>query len=380
MKRPAAIAAVLLFARLAVAAPQSSAQSSAAAKSDGENYKITVHSNLVFLPTRVQDKKGGTIYGLKPEQFIVEDNGVRRKVQIDEDPESAGLSLVVALQCSRSAEVEFAKLKGLGAMIDGIVGDAPHEVSIVSYGAGPYVLGEFSGRSDATRRALSRLKPCQDYNAATIDTVYYAVNMLKRRPNHYRRAVLLIGETRDHGSRSSLHEVAAELGVTDTVIYAVAFSPTRDEALRDLRYGDHPPPVPVFSPPPSSPGNQASPGDADSAAPVQTVYKQKTPLFAWPPQFLLIVNALKGNAASELAALSGGEYVNFTTQRGFEDSLQRIANQIHNYYMLSFQPESDQALALHSLRVRIAGYPDAVIQTRRSYWSGILEPSSGNVQ
>jgi len=264
-------------------------------------------------------------------------------------------------------------------MIDGIVGDAPHEVSIISYGAGPYVLGEFSRRSEATRLALSRLKPCQDYNAATIDTVYYAINMLKRRPNHYRRAILLIGETRDHGSRSNLHEVAAELGITDTAIYSVAFSPTRDEALRDLRYGDHPPPVPVFKPPPSSAGNQATSADADSAAPPQTVYKQKTPLFAWPPQFLLIVIALRANSASELATLSGGEYVNFTTQKGFEDSLQRIANQIHNYYLLSFQPESDQALQLHSLRVRVVDYPSAVIQTRKSYWSGILEPSSGKV-
>ncbi len=87
--------------------------------------KFTVHSNLVFLPTRVQSKKGETIYGLKPEDFIVEDNGVRQSVQVDEDPDSSGLSLVVAVQCSRSAPLEFSKLKGLGSMIDQITGEAP---------------------------------------------------------------------------------------------------------------------------------------------------------------------------------------------------------------------------------------------------------------
>jgi VWFA-related protein len=346
----------------------------AAQQSKAENPQFTVRSNLVFLPTRVQSKNGETIYGLKPEQFIVEDNGVRQSIHVDEDPDSSGLSLVVAVQCSRSAESEFVKLKGLGAMIDGIVGDAPHEVSILSYGAGPYVLGDFSSSSGATRLALSRLKPCNDYGAASIDTVYYAINMLRRRTNHYRRAILLIGETRDHGSGSKLHEVVAELGVTDTVIYSVAFSPTKDDAIRDLRYGDHPPPVAVFTPPPAAETAGAPP------PPEQQTYKEKTPLFAWPPELLLIVNALRRNAPSELASLSGGEYINFTTRKGFEDGLQRIANQIHNYYLLSFQPPSDQALSIHALRVRVTDHPDAVIQTRKNYWSGILERSTVGVR
>jgi hypothetical protein len=237
----------------------------AAQQSPAENPQFTVRSNLVFLPTRVQTKSGETIYGLKPEQFIVEDNGVRQSIRVDADPDSSGLSLVVAVQCSRSAELEFTKLKGLGAMIDGIVGDAPHEVAILSYGAGPYVLGGFSGSSSATLLALSRLKPCNDDGAASIDTIYYAINMLKRRTNRYHRAILLIGETRDHGSGSKLHEVVAELGVTDTVIYSVAFSPTKDDGIRDLRYGDHPPPAPVFTPPPAAEtaGSTAAAGGTD---------------------------------------------------------------------------------------------------------------------
>jgi hypothetical protein len=98
------------------------------------------------------------------------------------------------------------------------------------------------------------------------------------------------------------------------------------------------------------------------------------------PQLLLIVNALRRNAPSDLASLSGGEYINFTTRKGFEDGLQRIANQIHNYYLLSFQPPSNQPLSLHALRVRVADHPEAVVQTRKTYWSGILEPSAGGVR
>src|SRR5580700_2608547 len=97
--------------------------------------KFSVRSDLVFLPTRVQDKKGETVYGLRAEQFLVEDNGARQVVNVDEDPESSGLSLVVVVQCSRSAELELKKMKGLGAMIEAIAGGARHEVAVIAYGA-----------------------------------------------------------------------------------------------------------------------------------------------------------------------------------------------------------------------------------------------------
>lgn len=328
--------------------------------------KFSVRSNLVFLPTRVQDRKSETVYGLTREQFIVEDNGARQAVNVDEDPESSGLSLVVAVQCGRSAALEFKKLKGLGAMIGGIVGDAPHEVAILSYGAGPYVLSDFSRSSDAVRTGLAKLKDCSSNYAATIDTVYYAIDMLKRRQNHYRRAILLIGETRDHGSKSKLSEVVSELGITDTVIYSVAFSPARDEVLHDMMHAND-----AYNEEP--PKHTGPPPDVEKPSPAESHWTEKPPLFVWPPEFLLIVNALRRNSASELATLSGGEYANFTTQKGFDAELQRISNEIHNYYLLSFKPSSESSWGLHTLRVRVAGYPDAVIQTRKSYWAGISE-------
>ena len=324
--------------------------------------KFTVRSDLVFLPTRVQTKKGDTVYGLRPEQFIVEDNGVRQNVTIDEDPESSGLSLVVVVQCSRSAEQEMKKLKGLSTMIEAITGGARHEVAIMTYGADHYILGDFSRCNVDTQIALTKLRDCSSRFNATIDAVDFAIHMLNRSRYHYRRAILLIGETRDHGSKAKLEEVVAELGITDTVIYSVAFSPAKNDMLDSMKhagdaYKTEPPKPEPRKPPPLE---DDKPGMADIERP---------PKMNWPPQLLLIVNALKGNAASEIASLSGGEYVNFTTQKGFDASLQRIANQIHNYYLLSFKPTGDSGPSLHSLRVKVPDYPDAVIQTRKNYWA-----------
>jgi VWFA-related protein len=351
-------------------------------QADRENYKVTVHSNLVFLPTRVQTRKGETIYGLMPEEFIVEDNGVRQTVQVDEDPASTGVSLVVVVQCGRSAPMEFKKLKGLNAMIGGIVGDAPHEVAIVAYGEKPYVLDDFSSRPEAIPLALSRLKPCGDYHAVTIDAVSSAISMLKRRQNDYRRAILLIGEMRDYGSRSQLQDVVAELGVNDIVIYSVAFSPAKDQFLRNLHgdYDDQPEGSPFAPHPASASPPPAAVADVSPPPDPEPLYTEHPPLLLLPPEIQLIISALKENTASELASLSGGEYINFTTQKGFEDGLQRISNHLHDYYLLSFKPSSTSLLTLHTLSVDVADHPDAVIQTRKSYWPGIVEPSAGDVR
>src|ERR1700736_1209708 len=81
---------------------------------DDQSYTLKTQSNVVLVPTTVQTKHGEMIYELKPEQFVVEDNGVPQAIHLDEDTDSLGLSLVVAVQCSRSAGYEFPKLNGLG--------------------------------------------------------------------------------------------------------------------------------------------------------------------------------------------------------------------------------------------------------------------------
>ena len=297
-------------------------------------YTLQTQSNIVLVPVTAQTKHGEMLYGLKASQFVVEDNGVAQTIHMDQDTDALGLSLAVVVQCSRSAVMEYARLRGLGTMIESITGGAPHEVAILSYGTKPEVLGDFSSSPDATSETLSQLEPCDDDpKTATLDAVDYAAKMLEARNNHYRHAILLISETRDHGSQVKPEKVIAELGRTNTVVDSVAFGPGKTEILNDLRYGGGSGPLGLL---------------------------------------VMAVNAMKKNAAYELAALSGGEYINFTSRKGFDKGLLRLSNHIHNYYLLSFQPGANPAPGMHSLRVRIPDYPDAHIRFRQSYFAGEL--------
>jgi VWFA-related protein len=296
-----------------------------------------------LVPTTVQSKHGEILYGLKQDQFVVEDNGVPQTIHLDEDTDSYGLSLVVVVQCSRSAGYEFPKLNGIGVMIDAIAGDAPREVAVVTYGSAPLLLGKFSSSVDAMSTALAQLEPCDDPDASTIDAVDYAARLLEARNNHYRHAILLISETRDHGSTKKAAQVIAALGRTNTVVDSVAFGPGKTEVLNDLKYGGGSGPIGLL---------------------------------------VMAVNALKKNAAHELAALSGGEYINFTSQKAFDQGLQQLTNHVHNYYLLSFQPHAEAngepSPGMHRIRVRVPDYPGARVEFRESYFAGELDAASAN--
>ena len=328
---------VLLLSTVAAAAQEKPAP-------DDQSYTLKTQSNIVLVPTTVQSKHGEILYGLKQDQFVVEDNGVPQTIHLDEDTDSYGLSLVVVVQCSRSAGYEFPKLNGLGVMIDAIAGDAPREVAIVTYGSAPLLLGKFSSSVDAMSSALAQLEPCDDPDASTIDAVDYAARLLEARNNHYRHAILLISETRDHGSTKKAAQVIAALGRTNTVVDSVAFGPGKTEVLNDLKYGGGSGPIGLL---------------------------------------VMAVNALKKNAAHELAALSGGEYINFTSQKAFDQGLQQLTNHVHNYYLLSFQPHAEAngepSPGMHRIRVRVPDYPAARVEFRESYFAGELDSASANM-
>ncbi len=309
----------------------------------GQTYTLRTQANVVLVPATVQTKQGAMIYALKPAQFVVEDNGVPQTIHLDEDTDSLGLSLVVVVQCSRSAGWQFTKLDGLGSLIDGLAGGAPRQVAVVTYGSAPLLLGSFSSSAEATSRALSQLEPCDDPDASTLDAVRYATKLLSARDDHYRHAILLISETRDHGSDAKAAEVISALGRTNTVVDSVAFGPGKTEILNDLKYGGGSGPIGLL---------------------------------------VMAVEALKKNAAHELAALSGGEYINFTSQKGFDNGLHQLTNHIHNYYLLSFQPQAEAngapSAGMHRIRVRVPDYPDARIRFRESYFSGQLDAAAPN--
>ena len=298
-----------------------------------------MNSQLVLVPTEVRTKKGETIYGLQAGDFALEADGVPQRVRLDDSAAPVPISLVVLVQCSRSAAMEGPKIKGLATMVEAIAGGGPAQVALVDFGNQLEMLTNLTDDPAKRDAAFAELQPCDDDPGNSIlDAVAFANRLLDHRHAPGRRVILLISETRDHGSKTNPAGLIEALGSSNTVVESVAFSALRAEETE--RFKEH--------------------ARSSLLDPSSLIYA--------------ILQAFRKNIPKELARQTGGEYINFSSENGFDRSLNTLANRLHGGYPLSFVPRfpSGNAAAgedLHRLTVHVPKYPDAVVEHRESYSS-----------
>src|SRR5271163_505155 len=311
---------VLLFAMLAAA---------------GAPAQDTIHtqSNVVVIPALVKNAKGEAVYGLGAKDFVVEDDGVEQPVRLDEAAEGSAMSLVIAIQRGRRANYEFPRIRGLSAMVDPIMEAGLGSVAIVEFDSQAELIQDFSGNPEKTAETLKLLELGND-GAAILDAVDYSVKLLEKAPKERRRVLLLISETRDHGSQAKVEDVVAEVGQSSTAVYALAFSPSRSNVLDTMRGNNmaemHPSP--------------------DLLAPL-----------------IMAAEAMKKNIPGTVAAMTGGEYELFATRRNFEGRMIDFTNHLRSRYLLSIEPKNPHA-GLHQIQVRLRDPEGRTVLARSRYW------------
>ncbi|MGC2793505.1 MAG: VWA domain-containing protein [Candidatus Sulfotelmatobacter sp.] len=296
----------------------------------------TIHtqSNVVIIPALVKNAKGEAVYGLGAKDFVVEDDGVEQAVRLDEAAEGSAISLVIAIQRGRRANYEFPRIRGLSAMVDPIVEAGLGRVAIVEFDSQAELIQDFSGNSDETTETLKALQP-GDGGAAILDAVDYSVKLLEKAPRERQRVLLLISETRDHGSHEAkVDDVVAEIGQSNTAVYALVFSPSRPNVLDTMRGNN----IDEMHPSP------------DLLAPL-----------------ILAAEAMKKNVPRTVAAMTGGEYELFATRTNFEARMIDFTNHLHSRYLLSIEPKNPHA-GLHQIRVRLRDPGDRTVLARSRYW------------
>jgi VWFA-related protein len=292
-------------------------------------------SNVVTVPVLVRDEQGKPVYGLQARDFIVKDDGVAQSVQMDQAAESEPVSMVVALQSGRRAGREFARMQGLAAMLSPIFAQPGSRVALVEFDSTPNLTQPFSHDSLGIDQALQHLEP-GDGGAAILDAVQLSVWLLEESPKSHRRVLLLISETRDHGSHAAkIEDVVAAVGSSNVIVYAVPFSPSLSQVL-DTERG-------------SNKDEWRTTGDLLS------------PL-------LMASQAMRRNTARAIADMTGGEYELFSSRKSFERQMTDFTNHLHSRYLLSFEPK-DPHPGLHAIRVELREAGKHSVLARSSYWA-----------
>jgi len=291
--------------------------------------------NLVPVPTLVRDASGSAVYGLHAADFLIEDDGVDQIVHLDESAEAEPISLVIAVQVGRRAGREFGRMAGLAAMLDPVLTGPGHEAALLLFDSHLNLVQDFTKNADVIEEDLKHLEP-GDHGAAIPDAVAYAAKMLGNRPEGRQRVLLLISETRDHGSHFAKVDDAVRLvGETHTLVYALPFSPYISQQLDTMRGSNR-----------------------DEWTPGMDIIEK----------LAAARQAMRKNSARALASMTGGEYEMFATRKGFESDMVGFANHLHSRYLLSFEPKNPHP-GLHRIQVRLKhADSNQTVLFRSVYW------------
>jgi VWFA-related protein len=328
---------------LSPVAPMSLAQTP-----DSPTLKTT--TTLIVVPTLVQTPAKDVVYSLTAADFSLTDNGVAQNITL-EPVSTQPLSLVVLIQTGGAAQFEFQYYTQLETMLESLLetsSHAPNQVAIVNFDSKPVGASDFTSNVAEWTDAINHPDP-GDSGAAILDSLAYALRMLDSQPAANRRAILLISQPTDTGSKTPLKEILRTAAETNTSVYTLTFSPQQTALKQALTTpGPHPPIV-------VNPANPPVLGYFDLSLPLN-----------------LLLSTMQKNLSASIATLTGGETATFDDRHSLDDDLNTIGNHIRNRYLLTFQPISPKP-GLHKLVVQIPGHPELTISARTSYWSAESE-------
>jgi VWFA-related protein len=398
--------------------PLSALHGQTAEVSASEAATLSARSTLVVVPALVRDKAGRVIYTMTADAFTLTDDGVPQKLMLEQDTGAEPLALVVVIEAD--AAYRFAgwhpythtgakdRFLGVPAMIEAIAGGVPHRLAVVGFDSEPELELPFTANFDSVGDVIEQLDKGNtgDHGAGILDSVVFAVDLLRKAPSGYRRAILLLSETNDRGSKSSMEQALRAITETNTTIYSVAFStpfheaseygskqlPTKADEIFASR-GSRPPLSPaellaervlqgalfgisLENPNPNPPGGCLGIGQDtgpvylhDRLARVYDCLGQLAPPLALAKMAMIAAtDTMRVNVPKSVARLTGGEYFQFNGAKSLEEDLGTLANHVPNRYVLSFQPQMPHA-GLHVIGVELKDYPQLKVTARSSYWA-----------
>jgi VWFA-related protein len=325
-------------------------------------------TTLVLVPALVRTKAGEPVFTLTADNFLLTDDDVPQKLSLEQDTDSEPLALVVVVEIGGAGARHLDDYRNLGSTIEALVGNVQHRVALVGFDSEPRLLEGFTPDLSATAAGLHDLES-GDNGAAILDGLKFSVEQLQKQPPEYRRAILLLSETVDHGSHIALEDAVRSVSDTNTVIYSFAFSSTKTIAeskpKRTPGHGDPGPPGGCLAQDPNEDPSEAK-GKFEKT--YDCIGLLAPPLRVAKVAALLAVSALRRNASETVAHLTGGEYYSFKDRKSLQKDMLTVSNHVPNRYVLSFRPDAPHP-GLHTLKLQLKDYPNLQITARRNYWA-----------
>jgi len=326
----------------------------------GQPIKVTVDN--IVAPVLVTDHNKNIIDGLQPSQFHLWDNGIEQNIHVDTSYEP--ISLVVAIEKSARVDKILPQLHTLGTLLTQITGK-DGEAAVVAFDCRIQTPQDFTTDNDKIKVAINNIKAgCG--GTRIIDAVEQSVFMLRRRPTANRRVVLLVSETRDEGSGARLKEVMINATLQNVQVYsvdisqlAVRFNQKQDDPYprADIDVANQGLPMGIASTPTTMDQNFGLSNRVQFIPVLKEIFIDTKGLFVKDP-------------STQFANATGGAQFFFLRQHGLEDAIEKISQDVHSQYLVSYAPSNRDEGGYHTIMVSIDREPGYICRTRPGYWTG----------
>jgi VWFA-related protein len=340
------------------------AQDQGPAQEGTPDLRIRVEVQHVLAPVLVYDRDGNFVNGLLPDQFHLTDNDKEQNIHVDVAYQP--ISMVVMVQANSAVEKMLPTINKIGNMLQPLILGDQGEAAVLAFDHRIRTLQEFTSDSDKITQAVRKIQPGSDANHM-IDATEQAITMLRHRPVNRRRIILLIGETRDIGSEARGRETLISMQLNNIAFYAVDMSRIIEKLTAPLPVPT-PDPLPpamynVGSNEPATPntvrqtsaGAEASGNAAEFLPLLLEIYRDAKAIF-------------KRNAVEIFTGGTGGSQFSYYRRGGLDEAIQRIGEQLHSEYLISYSPSNKLEGGFHEIKVWVNSPMARRIQVRPGYW------------
>ncbi len=305
---------------------------------------IKVETKLVSVPTTVSDRNGRYIPNLTAADFQIFQDGVQQNIEFFAATEEP-ITVALLIDTSQSTRPVLGDIKDSAKSFIKLLTPADRAM-IVSFDFAAHTLSPLTSDQEKLKNAIKSAEIPKQLAGTTLrDAVYDTINTAFIGLTG-RKAIILLTDGKDFGSRISRETLLFRLEESDTLVYTVFFK-TDDRPQR-----------PLFD---RFPRGRRGGGIFGRFPPIGFPNRRDDRQRERMEQENRIAEAF----LQQLSDLTAGRL--YSSKDGkLKKTFAAIVDELRFQYRLGFYPAEESAAALHNLRVKVLR-PDVSVRARGSY-------------
>jgi VWFA-related protein len=304
---------------------------------------IRVRVRVVSAPTVVTSLTGQYIRDLTPIDFELADNDRKQKLNLDY--ESGLLSLAIVIQTSDSVRAWMPQVRRVASVVEATLLGETGEASVTTFSDDVKLLQPSTANTALLDKAFAALSP-GGKKGRCLDAIASAAKLLNSAPAGRRRVILLIAQSSDSGSLSSLRDVMETLEQGNITIYSLMMPHVGKDLLTNT----------------ISVGGVKGVFAAGDTGIMATVDLGKL----LPEIYRSAKAASAQDCVTILTTQTAGRQASFRNLRELEAGISAVGSELHMQYVLSYTPDLYDP-GYHKIRVHLHR-AQVLVRSRPGYY------------